>query len=141
MLCVNKYLQDYISNCRKNIAIQLKSYKKVRSRLTDAGTEEKIIEDFEQSFFNHLILALEAYFMHRSRTLELKDGNAANEVRMLSNSIMCNGNILQPDNTIKYNPPKAILKYNFGDKIKLTVEDFSKLSDAYFKEIEKKFSY
>ena len=68
--------------------------------------------------------------MHRSRTLELKDGNPANEVRMLSVSIMSNDNILALDRTIKYVPEKTILKLNIGDKIILNLKDFTLLKQG-----------
>ncbi len=77
--------------------------------------------------------------MHRSRTLELKDGNPANEVRMLSVSIMSNENILAFDRTIKYVPEKTILKLNIGDKIILNLKDFTLLIKAYFTEIQSNF--
>jgi hypothetical protein len=30
---------------------------------------------FERQFFNHMMLALDHYFLHRSRNMEGKDGN------------------------------------------------------------------
>jgi len=84
-------------------------------------------------------LVLENYFVHRSRSIEQKDGNALNEVRMLSNSMMNNNNIMTADNTIKYKPENSIVKYQPGDEIKLKQEDFLKLSKAFFAEIESKY--
>ncbi|MDM5188795.1 hypothetical protein QUF99_16170 [Bacillus sp. DX4.1] len=52
---------------------------------------------------------------------------------------MNNNNILTPDNTIKYKADKSVLGYEYGDNIKLSQEDFEKLSEAFFAEIEKKF--
>jgi hypothetical protein len=50
------------------------------------------IESFETNFFNHMVLVLDHYFVHRSRIIELKDGNPLNEVRMLCDSIMLHDN-------------------------------------------------
>jgi hypothetical protein len=44
------------------------------------------------------------------------------------------------DNTIKMKPDKSILKYKVGEEIKLSEGDFSKLSKAFFAEIESKYS-
>jgi hypothetical protein len=77
--------------------------------------------------------------MHRSRTLELKDGNPANEVRMLSQSIMNNDNVLEKDSTIKYKAEKSVLKYEIGDEIKLNISTLTLLSKSYFEEIHRKF--
>jgi len=69
----------------------------------------------------------------------MKDGNPLNEVRMLCNSMMTNHNILGADKTIKYDPAKSVLKYRFGDQIKLNEADFTRLSGAFFAEIERKY--
>lgn len=37
-----------------------------------------------------MVVVLEGCFVHRSRTIEKKDGNPLNEVGMLSNSMMLN---------------------------------------------------
>ncbi len=84
-------------------------------------------------------MVLENYFVHGSRSIEQKDGNALNEVRMLSNSMMNDNNILTADNTIKYKPENSIVKYQPGDEIKLKQEDFLKLSKVFFAEIESKY--
>jgi hypothetical protein len=97
------------------------------------------VESFEPNFFNNMVLALDNYFCHRSRTIEKKDGNPLNEVRMLCNSIMNNNNKMATDKTIKYDPAKSVLKYKVGDDIKLNEEDFELLSKAFFAEIEKKY--
>jgi hypothetical protein len=79
-------------------------------------------------------------FMHRMRAQEGKDGNPLNEVRMICNSILTNDNKLLADNTIKYNADKSVLKIGFGQNIALTANDFVMLSNAYFDEMEKKFT-
>ena len=78
--------------------------------------------------------------MYRMRGQEGKDGNPLNEVRMISNSILTNDNKLLADNTIKYDDTKSVLKISLGQMIALTAKDFIKLSNAFFDEIEKKFS-
>ena len=60
---------------------------------------------------------------------------------MINNSILNNNNKLLPDNTIKYNDAKSVLKISLGQVIALTAKDFIKLSDAFFDEIEKRFSW
>ncbi|TQR20846.1 hypothetical protein [Psychrobacillus vulpis] len=62
-----------------------------------------------------------------------------NEVRMLCDSIKENNTIMSINKTINYNAAKSVLKYENGDEIKLTEEDFVQQSTAFFAEIESKF--
>jgi hypothetical protein len=144
MLEVNKYSKQFIDECRSKVNLQLSTYKKLISTATDhAGENEKSLDSaigsFERVFFNNMVLVLDAFFVHRIRAIEGKDGNPLNEVRVICNSIMNNKNIISVDNTIRLNPDKSILKYKVGDEIKLNEVQFEELSGAFFTEIEKKY--
>lgn len=52
------------------------------------------IAALEPDFFNHMVLALDDCFPHRSRIIEGKDGNPLNEVRIFCDSIRANGALL-----------------------------------------------
>jgi hypothetical protein len=133
MLMVSSYAKDYVDACRAKVAAQLASYRKVLAAKpleTDA---------FERQFFNHLILALDHYFVHRGRTMEGKDDDPLNEVRMLCDAIMENQGRMSADKTIRYKPETSILKFKAGDEIRLDADDFARLSAAFFDEIEKKY--
>jgi hypothetical protein len=114
MLCVNNYTQKYIDECRSKVEFQISAYKNL---ITTAGSknvtnETKLntaIESFEPVFFNNMVLVLENHFVHRSRTMEGKDGTPLNEVRILCNSMMNNNNKMCTDKTIKFNPAKSVL--------------------------------
>jgi hypothetical protein len=153
MLGMNKYPQSYIDECRARFAAQVSAYQTLVASMkkqTAADTLDPASEAFEPTFFNNLVLALELSFVNRSRTLELKDGNPLNEVRMLAYALMYNNGIMtaHPDHlfadgltlkTIKYDPAKSVLKYRIGDEINLTEADFTLLSAAFFADIERKF--
>ena len=78
------------------------------------ATTRVAVEAFEPRYFNNLTLVLDAYFMHRTRALEGKDGNPLNEVRMLCSSLLTNDGVLAADKTIKYNPETSVLKLRGG---------------------------
>lgn len=144
MLGVNKYTQKHIDECRSRVELQLSAYKKlVTTARKQVGTNEALlntaIESFEYPFFNNLVLLLDAFFVHRIRAIEKKDGNPLNEVRVLCNSIMLNNGLMLADSTIKLDPSKSLLKYKVGDKIKLNEKDFLLIFKAFFGEIEKKY--
>lgn len=144
MLCVNNYPQKYIIDCCSRIAAQISAYQTlVATARAQAVTDESLlnaaVEAFEPRFFNNMVLALDSYFVHRTRAIEKKDGNPLNEVRMLCNSMMNNGNMMCADKTIKFDPAKSVLKYRVGDEIKLNEADFVLLSPAFFAQIESKY--
>lgn len=142
MLCMNSYTQEYVDACHKKVDLQLSTYKNMVAsvKMQDELEINPVIESFETEFFNHMVLVLDHYFVHRSRTIELKDGNPLNEVRILCDSIMLYENKMTKDTkSMMYDPAKSVLKYNIGDDIKLNEEDFELLFKAFFSEMESKF--
>ncbi len=145
MLCVNSYPKAYIDQCRSQMESQLVAYKGLAAAAKkQAGKDDKALNaalrSFDPLFFNNLVFVLDASFVHRSRTLEGKDGNALNEVRMICNSILQGGGVMTADKTIKFDPAKSILKIPVGHEIKLSEADFGLLCQAFFAEIEARFS-
>ena len=136
MLAVKTYPQDYIDACRAAMAAQLAAYRK----LAAAAKTKAAVDAFEPLFFANLTLVLDQYFMHRTRAIEGKDGNPLNEVRMLCTSILTNNGVLAADKTIKYQPEKSVLKLAIGDEIQLDEAQFRALFEAYFAELEAKFT-
>jgi hypothetical protein len=98
------------------------------------------LESFEPLFFNNLVLVMDRSFVHRTRALEGKDVNPMNEVRMIWDSLLENSGKLTANKTIKYNPSKSVLKLDVDDEIKLNESRFIRLSNAFFAEIENKFT-
>ena len=98
MLCMTTYDRSYVDDCRSKIASQVSAYRALASTARGSGADgTTALEAFEPVFFNNLVLALDNYFVHRSRTLELKDGNPLNEVRVLCNSMTSNDGIVAAD--------------------------------------------
>ena len=135
MLCMNDYPPEYVRECRAEVDAQLAAYRQLVAAVTDRAA----IEAFEPVFFNNMAIVLDGCFMHRSRTLEKKDGNPLNEVRLVCASLMSNDGVLAADKQIKLDPEKSILGYRVGDEIALTESAFVRLSDAFFAGIEEKF--
>ena len=131
MLCVNKYPQEYVDDCKKRFQDQLAAFQNL-----PAGPAR---EAFEPLFFNNLVLVLESSFVHRTRGLEGKDGNPLNEVRLLSRSLLENKQRFQVEKAIKYKPENSILQFQSDQAIALTEAQFCRLSEAFFAEIQRKF--
>lgn len=129
MLGIKTYTQGHIDGCRRRVASQLAAYQSVES------TPES-----DTAFFNNLVIVLDSFFMHRLRGVEGKNGNPLNEVRVLRQSMVENGDVLASDPTIKLDAATSVLGLDEGDTISLTEDDFVRLADAYFAEVEKRFS-
>ena len=61
--------------------------------------------------------------MHRTRALELKDGNLLNEVRMLCDSLLENDGALAENMSIKYAADKSVLNLKIGDRVQLSAAE------------------
>ena len=141
MLCVNKYPQDYVDECRARVKRQLAAYRGLMAA-TSQTKDPKVtaaVESFESVFFNNMVLVLDSYFCHRSRTIEGKDGNPLNEVRVLCNSMLENKGRFRTEKAITLKLEKSVLKLKVGDPIALSEADFALLSTAFFDEIARKF--
>ncbi len=135
MLSVTTYPQDYIDARREAVRAQLAAYAELVRRAPEGAADA-----FEPGFCETLVLALDASFCHRARTLELKDGNPLNEVRVLCGSMLENDGVLLQDRQIRLKPERSVLGYAPGDQIRLRPEDVAKLAEAFFAELEVKFT-
>ena len=122
MLGVNAYPNEYIHDCRQLMDRMLAAKPK-------SGPQ-----------CESLVLTLDRMFVHRLRGVEGKDGNPANEVRVLCDAILEHGGVLHSDKQIKLDPSTSVLGLHVGDTITLTAKDVTRLAAAYFDEIEAKFT-
>lgn len=136
MLGVGQYSKIYIDGCRTMMREQLSAYR-ATAKTAKAGQS---LNRFETQLMNHLLLALDRYFVHRLRGKELKDGNPLNEVRMLCTSLLEHGGVLTADPSIKYSADKSVLKLKIGDRVVLNEGQFEKLAEAFFADVETKFT-
>jgi hypothetical protein len=144
MLGVRNYTQEYMDGCRSRVDLDLSAYRKLvaAARKNPASNEARLntaIEAFEGVFFNNMVLILDHFFVHRLRTIEGKDGNPLNEVRVLCDSFMHNSGVMTADKSIKLSSSRSVLKYQVGDEIKLNEAAFLLISGAFFAEIESKY--
>jgi hypothetical protein len=145
MLGMREYEQDYIDACRSRVETQVAMFREVAQAARDHGDAdvsslEGALESLEYEYFNNMLLVLEGYFVHRLRGVEGKDGNALNEVRVYARSLMENGGTLVADPQVPLDPARTVLGLEVGDPITLTLQQYSRLSNAFFREIEAKFS-
>ena len=142
MLAMKAYPREYVDACRARVDANLKAYRK---QVGKAPTK-----DFEARYFADQVLLLDQMFVHRMSTLEGKDGNPLNEVRVLCNSLLYNEGKVQveallgwPNSArtgLKMPPDQSVLGFKPGDPVRIDEMGFVRLSKAFFAEIERKFT-
>jgi hypothetical protein len=142
MLGRKQYSQEELDHARAAIEKQLAAYDTFVATAAGKATDRQARnaqEDFEGLFFNNITLVLDRYFVHRVRMVAGKDGNPLNEVEMICDSLMNNDGVLEGNNVVKYVPEQSVVKLALGDEIRLTEDQFRRLSDAFFAELERRF--
>jgi hypothetical protein len=114
MLGVSSYTQDYVDHCRESVRRQVSAYTGLAAaaRGGAAGDVEGAIDEFEPRFFNGMVLC---------------------------DSLLQNDGVLAADKQIKLRPDASVLGLAVGDEIRIGQEDFVRLAEAFFAEIEKRF--
>jgi len=142
MLGRKNYTREEFDHGKAAIKEQLAAYKKLVAEIAIGVNNKELLsalKTFEGLFFNNMVLVLDRFYVHRLRIVTGKDGNPLNEVEMICDSLLNNNGILRDGNVIKYIPGQSVVKLKVGDKIRLTADEFERLSVAFFAELERKF--
>ncbi len=109
MLGVKNYTQAYIDDCRERVDADVAAYRDLVALAAKQSGSDRAIRAFEARYFNDMVVLLDALFVHRLRTVEGKDGNPLNEVRVLTESLLNHGGVMTLEKTIKMPPEKSVL--------------------------------
>jgi hypothetical protein len=142
MLGRKDYTREEFDHGKAAIDSQLAAYRQLAAALDNDTTSDKVRsaqEEFEAQFFNNLTLALDRLYVHRLRGVTGKDGNPLNELELIVESLMNNDGVFRGNNVIKYVPEQSVVKLEAGDRIRLTADDFERLSAAFFQDLEGKY--
>lgn len=138
MLSMTTYDPTYIEAVRA--AVRQRSEAIITLRTAAGDTGASAVDEFETTFFNDQVIRLDAAFVHRMRGREGKDGNALNEVRVLSGSLLEHGGIVTIEKSIKWTPATTVLGLDAGDTIAVRADEFARLADAFLIDLEAKYS-
>lgn len=135
MLAQKTYPTEHISRCRAAVTERITAY-----RAATGNTEPDQRATFERLYCRDLVVLLDAWFMHRTRAVEGKDGNPANEIRMLAAGIVHNDGVLTADTTIRYRAAQSVSGLDVGDPIDLTIDQTEALASAFLDTITQRFT-
>lgn len=137
-------LQDYVNACRARVESQVAQFREFAGVVGRVDDDEErglvpMLESLEADYFNNLVIVLDAYFVGRLPASGLR-GPAAAEVAALRLSLVEGEGELLPRAVAGLDESRRILRLAAGDSIRLTAQSFSRLSDAYFAEIERRLT-
>ncbi|MGO4597613.1 hypothetical protein [Terrabacter sp. 2RAF25] len=143
MLGTKEYEPDYLDACRSRVESQVAMFREVAQAARDHGDAdvsalEGALESLEYEYFNNMVIVLEGYFIHRLSSSEGQAGKALHEVRVLARSLVENGGTVMAEPELTLDPDRTVLGLRAGDPITLTLHQFRRVSDAFFREIQGK---
>jgi hypothetical protein len=141
MLGRTTYTRAELDHARAAISEQMAAYQRL-VRAVDASGEERAtssLRTFEPHFFNDLVQVLHRYFAHRTRAVAGTDENPLNEVELLSESLTTNAGILRGSTAVASASERSVLGLELGTAIRLSADQFARLSRAFFVDLEAKF--
>ena len=144
MLGRKTYGRDELDSARAAVEQQLSAYRRLAEAIGGGegsgadGASRTALEELEAVLFTSLTLALDRRFVHRVRLVTGTDTNPLTEVELICASLM-GGGVFREDTVIRYVPASSVLGLRTGDRIRLTADDFARLSEAFLVELEKRF--
>lgn len=138
MLARKTYSREEVDHARSDIGARLASYRRLVSAAGDGA--RAALNDFEPLFANSLALALDRYFVRRLRMVTGKESTPLNELELICEALMNNDGIFRGNNLVNYVPEQSVVKLEFDDPIRLTIEQLGNLCLAALAEIEEKFA-
>jgi hypothetical protein len=134
-----------VQACRTEIAGQVQAYRDLVGAASKASGMsltriDAALAAFEPAFFNNLLIALDARFARRPRNGDGMDGDPLDEVGLLCASLTANGGVLARDPAIAYEPSRAVLRLDVGERIALNADDFEAIAAAFLDAIEQRLA-
>jgi hypothetical protein len=142
MLGRTTYTRTELEHARAAIAEQVAAYDKLALAVDTSGEPRaaSALKAYEPHFFNDLVLVLDRFFLHRLRAVAGGDGNPLNEVELLADSLINNHGILRGHDEVSFVPERSVLELHLGSAIRLSSEQFGRLAEAFFADLEAKFA-
>ena len=126
MLGRTSYSSDEVEACRDTVDALLAAWQ----------ADEVQDSTLENLVFGQAVIALDAWFVHRLRSMEGQDASALNEVRVLADSLISNSGMLRVEGPIRWVPERTVLGLDVGDEVLVTANGYERLAAAYLAAVE-----
>ena len=142
MLGRKTFSRAEIDRARLMIGSQLEAYRELAraARGADGGDVQPALAEFEHIFFTTLVLALDRPFVHRVRMVTGTEATALNELELICDSLLSGDGVFRLGTVVKYAPETSIVGLEEGAHVRLTADQFERLADAVFAELDAKFA-
>jgi hypothetical protein len=140
MLGRKTFTQDELDSARTMVQRELDAYRRLAGSVNGNADTAAALAALEVPFFNGLALALDRFFVHRLRLVAGKDGNPLNELELLAEALIQNGGILRESSVIKLVPEDSLSGIGYGERVELGADQFERLADAFFAELQARFT-
>lgn len=137
MLATTSYPAEYLQACETRMVEQLASYEALVAATGPRGDGAARV--FGPLFLQHMVLAMDACFIHRCRTLEGRDGNPLNEVRMLCHAMLWRQGLLQAEEGLDYRAEDSVLGLKLGETLWVDLAGMKRLVRAFFAELRQRY--
>jgi hypothetical protein len=132
------FTHEEIDRARAAVNRQLAAYRTLAAAVTAAGDEDAAtaLAELEPIVFDHMVLALDRFFVAREREVTGTATTPLDELELLAGSVMVSDGVLRTDTEVAYDPGAAVLGLQPGDRLTLTADRFEELADAVLSDLE-----
>ncbi len=140
---MNAYDPDHVDACRARAEAQVAMWREVSHAVrgygeADLSRLEGALDSLEAEYFNNMLIVLDSSFERRASGDAAEAPSALDEVRLLCRSLREGGGTVLQDSGIRLHPAGSVLGLSGGDPIALSQEQYVRLADAFFREIERR---
>lgn len=134
------FTREEIARARLVIGSQLEAYRELAraARGGGGGDVAPALAEFEHVFFNSMVLALDRPFVSRAATGT--GTTPLDELELIVASLLAGDGVFRAGTSIRYSAASSVVGLDEGEHVRLTAEQFERLFEAVFAELEEEFA-
>ena len=131
------YTADEVAACRRAVDARLFAWDRLARAMRGADDAQRAaLAALAPGYFAALVVMVEHAFADRAPALNPIDGTALDEVRTITESLIRSDGVMTLAPASGLHPETSVLGLVAGDRIALSEDDFRRLADAFFTQLE-----